>query len=96
MSRQTARLFPGHESLLEDVAADPRHPGWNFVIGRVLEEGNGADLRWLSRSKTQPELASWFEHHGLRALSRRSRQFWAVILRRPIGTPTANPLWPLG
>lgn len=96
MTSRTERLFPGHEALPAEVAADPLHPAWGFVVGRVLEEGDGGDLRWLLGLRTHEELSSWLVRHGERALSRRNRQYWWATLAGAPARPTANPLWPLG
>jgi hypothetical protein len=72
-------------------------PGSPWVIGRLLEDGDGADLAWLTESVPEADLAAWLERHGGRRLSRRSRAFWEVVLGRPAG-PAAEAgaaLWPL-
>jgi hypothetical protein len=96
VSGRTARLFPGRESLPDELAADPAHPAWGFAIGRLLEEGDGDDLRWLNARRTPQQLASWIEGHGARGLSRRGRQFWSIVLLDVPAPCRAHPLWPLG
>lgn len=97
MIEHTQRLFPGFESLPAELAAAPQHPGWDFAIGRLLEDGDGRDLRWLAAHRTTEQLSAWLERHGARSLSRRSRLFWAVLLlATPAPSATRNPLWPLG
>ena len=67
------------------------------MIGRLLEDGDGADLAWLCETVPEEELAAWLEHHGGRKLSRRSRAFWEVVLAA-VPSPAAasgDLLWPL-
>ena len=97
------RLFgdPGTDAGPEvpplDAAAPDPH-----VLGRLLEDGDRADLTWLGRQLSADELAGWIERHGARRLSRRSLAFWAVALDRPDLLPERLPelacrreLWPL-
>jgi hypothetical protein len=84
------RLFPGAAG--PDLA---RSASTAFVIGRLLEEGDREDLRWLSRAAGEEALHRWLAQRGRRQLSRRSRAFWSLLLE---GTPAAardDPLWPL-
>lgn len=67
------------------------------MIGRLLEDGDGADLAWLCEAVPEEELAAWLERHGGRKLSRRSRAFWEVVLAA-VPSPAAESgdlLWPL-
>ena len=68
-----------------------------FLIARLLEDGDGADLAWLTETVAEEDLAAWLERHGSRQLSRRSRAFWEVVLGTSAGpTPDAGSLlWPL-
>ena len=71
----------------------------SFVIGRILEEGDTTDLRWLCARSGEAQLAAWLEARGDRQLSRRSRAFWSLLLASPgeaARRPDAqdNPLWP--
>lgn len=86
----TRRLFPGYADA--DLAA-----GLPFLIARLLEDGDQADLRWLTRHVPEPELAAWLESRGGRQLSVRSRAFWEAVLDRPAGAeaPARKDLWPL-
>ncbi len=69
----------------------------DLVIGRVLEDGDTADLRWLVARFGEARLGHWLAVRGGRQLSRRSRAFWQVVLGRPAGppNPVAEALWPL-
>lgn len=84
----TQRLFPDH---------DPAGLSPELVIPRLLEDGDAADLAWLTATVPEPVLADWLGRHGGRRLSRRSRAFWAVVLGREPGpaAPGAGALWPL-
>lgn len=83
----TRRLLPGHES----------NPGLPFLIARLLEDGDAADLGWLTGNVPESELASWLESRGGRQLSVRSRAFWELVLDRRAGpeAPARRELWPL-
>lgn len=84
------RLFHGYDD--EDLG-EPLP----FVIGRLLEDGDSADLGWLCRRLSEPDLAAWLQHRGGRQLSVRSRSFWEVVLNRKTGgeVPARSALWPL-
>jgi hypothetical protein len=84
------RLFP-HQ--LE--APDPkRYP--DFIIERLLDEGDSADLAWLVRRFGEAQLATWVAAHGARRLTRRSLALWSLALDVE-GPPAAagGELWPL-
>jgi hypothetical protein len=68
-----------------------------FVIGRLLEDGDGADLRWLFSQLPEDAAAAWLRERGGRQLSERSRAFWEVVLGVPAGpaSEAARELWPL-
>jgi hypothetical protein len=68
------RLF-GH---YDPGALDPRRAA-PFLIGRLLEDGDAADLRWLAATFAEAELAAWLARHGSRALSLRSLAFWRLV-----------------
>jgi hypothetical protein len=73
-------------------------PGYRpFVIGRLLEEGTGEELRWLLATVGKPALAAFVRAHGGRALSRRSRAFWQRVLAVEAAAPPplVSELWPL-
>ncbi len=84
---QTHRLFP-------DLAAGGSLEPDDFVIGRLLEDGDRADLHWLTSAAGRERLREWLVERGERQLSRRSRAFWALVL--DIALPRRDdPLWPL-
>ena len=82
-----------------ELAADAPDP---YLLARLLEDGDRADLAWLCGQLPRGALAAWVERHGPRRLSRRSLAFWAVVLDRPDLKPELLPelerrrqLWPL-
>jgi len=69
-----------------------------FVIGRLLEDGDGADLAWLFGSLPEAEAAAWVARRGGRQLSRRSGAFWRLVIGPAASTPEpaeSAALWPL-
>jgi hypothetical protein len=86
------RLFPhyGEEEL------DLQH-SHSLLLSRLLEDGDGADLAWLTAALPEAEIGEWFARHGGRQLSVRSRELWRVVLGREPGPvhPAARALWPL-
>jgi hypothetical protein len=75
----TRRLFPSHDAAGLDPKLGERG-GRSLVIGRLLEDGDGRDLRWLVEAVSEEELAAWLGRHGERQLSRRSLAFWRRVL----------------
>jgi hypothetical protein len=87
------RLFPNYDE--SDLLAGGRPT--SLLIARLLEDGDGADLAWLTETVAEEELAAWLERHGGRQLSRRSRAFWEIVLGTSAGPvpETGGLLWPL-
>ena len=91
----TLRLFDGYDpAMLHDPASR------EFVIGRLLEEGDAADLAWLGNQVDREALAGWVRRRGARQLSRRSRLFWRQVLElgpEPAdeSVRTREEIWPL-
>ena len=85
------RLFPGYAEAELDLEGSA-----TLVISRLLEDGDAADLAWLTAAFSEPALGDWLARHGGRLLSRRSRAFWELMLGREAGpaTPGAGALWP--
>ena len=85
------RLFPHYEE--KDL--DLRHSR-SLILARLLEDGDGADLAWLTANVPEEEIGEWFGLHGGRQLSARSRELWRVVLGREPGPvhPEASALWP--
>ena len=92
----TARLF-AHERSTQDGAIPDRERHLPHLLARLLEEGERADLRWLTSQVAEAEIAAWFAASGGRALSRRSRAFWRLLLAVEPSPPpaAASELWPL-
>lgn len=69
----------------------------DFLIGRLLEEGDREDLAWLAEHYGEERLREWLAARGGRQLSRRSRAFWRrVLAAEPApAPPVAEELWPL-
>jgi hypothetical protein len=89
---------PGLARHLDGEPFDPAEPAARSrLIGRLLEDGDRADLAWLGQQTSRGELADWFHAHGGRRLSRRSRAFWSAVLAQPLPQPHpfAEALWPL-
>jgi hypothetical protein len=70
-----------------------------FLIGRIFEEGDTEDLRWLTANICEEDLSVWLQRYGCRQLSKRSLAFWAIVLgdgevldKRPT---EIEELWPL-
>jgi hypothetical protein len=86
-----ARLLPG-EALDLDRPLDRAR-----ILAAALEDGDRDDLAGLAARLTRDEIGRWFDRHGRRRLSRRSRAFWAAVLGRPFepAAPIAEALWPL-
>ncbi len=91
------RLFDGYEASILGTAEQR-----DFLIGRLLEDGDRRDLAWLSAEVGAAALADWIRRRGERQLSRRSRLFWQKVFRMDTETePQADrralreELWPL-
>lgn len=85
----TARLFP-HLTDGVPLASESRA----FLIARLLEEGEGTDLAWLTSVVPLDELREWARSHGCRQLSRRSLRFWNLVLDVESGPEPGDELWP--
>lgn len=83
------RLFP-HQSEPPDPERFP-----DFVIERLLDEGDSADLAWLVAQFGEARLREWLAARGARRLSRRSRALWSLALGVEGSAPPAPDLWPL-
>jgi hypothetical protein len=64
---------------------------------RLLEEGNGEELRWLLGALGRERLAALVATRGGRQLSHRSRAFWTRLLGVAASPPhpLGRELWPL-
>ena len=86
------RLFPGYEA--EALDAPGARP---FLLSRLLEDGDTADLRRLFAEVPEPAAAAWLAARGGRQLSVRSRAFWERVLETQASpaAPGISALWPL-
>lgn len=86
------RIFPNYDP--EDLLTLAARP---FLLTRLLEDGDGADLRALFGELPEAEATAWLAAHGGRQLSVRSRAFWQIVLGAEAGPahPAAPALWPL-
>ena len=84
----TARLFP-HLASGVPLERDSR----NFLIARLLEEGESTDLAWLTSTIPVEELRQWVRTRGGRQLSRRSLGFWSLVLGVESGPEPGDELW---
>ena len=90
---ETTRRLLAH--VPEQAAAESSDLG--LLIGRLLEEGETTDLRWLVSEVGESELGVWLRSRGGRQLSGRSRRFWERVLGTVASAPTTSveELWPL-
>jgi hypothetical protein len=90
MRSEALRLFPHHPQ--QDLDAAPE-----LVIGRLLEDGDGRDLRWMFATLGEEAVERWFAERGGRQLSARSRALWRLLLSCEPAAPAAGSedLWPL-
>jgi len=90
LPESTRRLFHGTND--EDLGDSSP-----FVIARLLEDGDSADLAWLCKTVSEPELTVWLKRRGGRQLSVRSRAFWEIVLATEAGEEASvrSALWPL-
>lgn len=92
----SSRSIPPPPSLERLLAGSPPADATDpLLVGRLLEEGEEADLRWLVAAAGEHELAGWLERRGGRQLSRRSRAFWRLVLgvEPAPGSEIAEELW---
>lgn len=91
LPEHTARLFPDHDP------AALLGAGRGLLVARLLEDGDGADLRWLTATLGEAALAGGFARAAGRGLSRRSRDFWRQVLGVPAAepAPAARAVWAL-
>ena len=68
-----------------------------FLVGRLLEDGETGDLQWLTTAVSEECLVDWLRRRAARQLSRRSRAFWEIVLGCQAEEPLfdSRELWPL-
>ncbi|MEM1177463.1 MAG: hypothetical protein AAGM22_03905 [Acidobacteriota bacterium] len=86
----TLQLFDGY-----DPAELSRPESQDFVIERVLEAGDRADLQFLTATFSEADILRAFR--AARGLTVRSRRFWALMLEGRLDTEPAphDAIWPL-
>lgn len=66
------------------MPADPSGDRWErAIIGRVMERGTWADMRWLLTSFGRERLAAFLADGGYRTLPPRELRFWSTICHAP-------------
>ena len=84
------RLVPHY-----DGAALERPGATQMLVARLLEDGTGEELRWLFATQGESAIATWLGERGARALSRRSRALWYLLLDVSDPPAPGRELWPL-
>ncbi len=51
-----------------------------FILGRILEYGSLAAVRWALRTYGTQRLERFLRERGVRALSRKTLSFWTLLL----------------
>ncbi|MEX2317915.1 MAG: hypothetical protein WD669_12230 [Pirellulales bacterium] len=72
------RLFWDHDF---DKVSGINH--YDFVVGRILVEGDWNSIQWLRKHVGDDALRDWIERHEGRGLSRQQLRFWELILKLP-------------
>jgi hypothetical protein len=88
------RLFPSYDA--DDLEGPRARP---FLLSRLLEDGDSADLRQLFTEVPETSeaiAAAWLAARGGRQLSVRSRAFWELVLGTASpAVPDISAFWPL-
>jgi hypothetical protein len=53
----------------------------DFIIGRVLADGDWESVRWLRHEVGDDALREWIIHRKGRGMSRKQIRFWELILK---------------
>jgi hypothetical protein len=53
----------------------------DFIVGRLLAEGDWDSIRWLRRRVGDRALRGWFNRRSGAGLSPRTLRFWGLVLR---------------
>jgi hypothetical protein len=56
---------------------------YDFVVGRILVEGDWNSIQWLRKQVGDDALHDWIVRHEGRGLSRQQLRFWELILKLP-------------
>lgn len=81
-----------------DAAALDLERDADVIIGRALEFGTRAELRWLFQRYGRDRMATFVRRRGFRTLSRRAFNYWRLILdvgefERPPWLSESTRLW---
>lgn len=91
------RMPAGTRRLVAGYGDDALERGAAWVIPRLLEDGDAADLAWLFSELGEEAVARWLTARGGRQLSGRSRRYWATVLGAEPSPPhpLGEELWTL-
>ena len=92
VSAAARRLLPEVSDL---ALTEPAHEA--FLIARLLQAGDSADLRDLFAQHPESRVCQVFEQRGSRQIDRRSRAFWSLVLATdpPSDEAAMEDLWTL-
>lgn len=91
MPRRTHRRLPKTlqfffwDARLSDIPVNDHR---DFVLGRLLEFGDPAAMRWVFRTYPRKTVADFLRTRGAEVLSERTWNFWSLQLRL---TPRRRP-----
>jgi len=96
LAKEVKSLFWEVEISAVDVSAH-----WEYVLERILEYGTAESVRWAMESYGEAKIREFILGRGLRVLSRKTVNYWAMRLglrgeeciQRFLSGPR-NPLWP--
>lgn len=96
LARETRSLFWDIDARSLDVQANRA-----YILGRVLEYGTRDSVRWAVQAYGEEAVRDFILGRGLRVLSRKTVNFWAIQLGlegeeciRKFLTGPRNPFWP--
>lgn len=96
LAKEATVLFPDVDARELDVRTH-----WKYVLGRVLEYGTEDSVRWALEEYGPGKVREFVLDRGLRVLSRKTVNYWALILgvqdeeciQRFLRGPR-DPFWP--
>lgn len=74
---------------IADLSVDQHQ---DFILGRLLEDGDRQALHWLVRTYSRETVAAFLKGRGVEVLSRRAWQFWSVYVGLPV-RERMRPSW---
>lgn len=75
---------------ISDLSVDHHQ---EFILGRLLEEGDPRALRWLFRSYSRDQIFDFLSKRGTELLSKRSWHFWTLQLGRGLQGRRRQKSW---